>query len=283
MKGSNHKSLTQIAVDIFTDHFDSPLAGIIAANRRCIAEFSEAEDTSPLVERITNWHFFKSHNDLKPGRYQIDLLPGTIPVTPTSERILATWLAEFTAARQENDTDTICDRLGRILHHVQDMSTPAHVTPVFHDMKTRDSYELHLYKRVTGGLLETVPRSSCIAAYSEKPPAADIMTIYRDAARETQQLLAAPIPVTVDGTDTEGSWNLFWKEFSPDTARVPPDSVLYGFGSYGPLGRDFGATAPVRRRDVTYRISQQVYDSLMTTLVRNAIGNSIRALVTAAA
>ena len=39
-----------------------------------------------------------------------------------------------------------CILVGRILHHVQDMSTPSHVVPVYHGLVVKDRFETHLHQ-----------------------------------------------------------------------------------------------------------------------------------------
>lgn len=280
MKGSDHKAITSKAIEIICANSPSSLATKIADHHRAISNASQDEDTSPIFTRLTNWHFYKANKYLQPRHYSAGRLHTPIPINPTSEIIYSHWVKQLGIAKKAAHNDEFCDALGRILHHVQDMSTPSHVVPVYHDLSVKDSYEDWLHERRNALLAGIIFSSSEIESLINSATT-DYYKIYGDAATSTLELLACEFSLICNGVNIKNKWSLFWESFSPQSATVDTNDEKYGFGSFGPLGDFFGNVGPVNRQGMTYQIEQRVYDELLETLLKKAMKDSIQVLWTA--
>ncbi len=277
MKGSDHKAITSKAIEIFCANFPSSLATKIADHDIAIAAASQDEDTSPIFTRATNWHFYKANEYLQPRHYTAGNLHTPFMIHPTSEEIYSYWVKQFGTAKKAGEDEEFFDRLGRILHHVQDMSTPAHVVPVYHGLSVKDRYEGWLHERIDERLAEITLSPSEIAALKTSGTA-DFLSIYGDAATAALDLLKGEFPLICDGANVRRSWSLFWVPFDPHTSSTNGNDEKYGFGSFGPLGDDFGDAGPISRQGSTYRIEPSVYEGLLATLLNKMLRESIHVL-----
>jgi len=270
VKKEDHQKITALAIDLCCSHL--PQASMFFDKKKEIINGSEDADTSPVYTRLTNWHFFKANDLLQPSEFKI--LGCSSKVYPTSDAILAYRIMELRRELQQIQSATLFDIIGRILHHIQDMSTPSHVVPVYHGGKPHDEYE-NVIADHSEGILASLSFAETELASIVQEPSHDLMQIYTTAAHRTLEDLRQPFAMNVSGAPVEGHWQLFWqgyKETGPARKKI-----FQGFGSFGPLGPKYG-----RRKmtvaGVKFVIEPEVYQEQMTRMLRNAVLDSFRAL-----
>ena len=178
-----------------------------------LKEGSRSEDQiSP--QRIWNWHFYGEEEDNYRSWF------GANKTSLKRVKSLVARLADTsqTLSNHPQDTDLVMKKavlVGRLLHHIQDMSCPPHVVPVYHVSKDR---------------YETLMPPLNAVDFQEPPTViTDFVKLYHDTAkltkdrvRDTPLKLKAP---GIPGTNPV-TLSLFWKE-------PPADTKTFG-GTYGP-------------------------------------------------
>lgn len=219
MKACVHKTLTAIAIKRCGDklseamqYFDNEiLRGVV-------------DEDAITSERMLNWHFYRSNEKIASKCY--------IVCKPTSEDIFAKRIKEM--KKYKKDDKRRYNNLGRILHHIQDMSTPSHVIPVFHGGNIRDYFEEFMSKQTNTDTLE----EKVVLGNSQK----NFTTLYEDAAKETLEYVENTTfelkPVETNGHKQTLFLNEFWQNCEQNE-----NPKLKGFGSYGPLHSCFLSTA----------------------------------------
>jgi hypothetical protein len=185
---------------------------------------------------------------------------------------------ELESEIRKGESNRVFPLIGRVLHHVQDMSTPAHVTPVYHDPRTPDSYESYSPKHIeeqlsrvsirTEDLRELGDEVSGLLDFREKAAEATLDHLNGDETR---------FPCCIDGKATKACWELYWLPYSEAAGG---EEVLgqKGFGRYGVLGRCFGETR-IEVEGSTYRVGADVFRDLHRRLVQKAVEDSLRVLM----
>jgi len=272
--------LTAKAIKIFADYCRSDFAALLQRRTKEVEEGAGKEDISPLYTRITNWHFFKENHKLRP---KIIFYGNIIPlrVTPTSEIILKGRIEQFL---QLNSPGRQAVLLGRILHHVQDMSTPAHAVPVYHGPLLKDSFENYSTANIKAELQSlAITRAEYDALCAGNK--SDIMAIYTNAGHKTlRQLYDNPcsrFEIRGEGNEIkEIGWDLFWRRSGAegDGCAQKPFSKIPGFGCYGPLAEQFGKSW-LELSGKSYRIDPEVYRQLHSWVLREQVIDSLRTLI----
>jgi hypothetical protein len=241
------------------------------------------EDVFPLRERFTRWHFFPENSELKSvGRRKV-MGMSLGAVDPTS-RVLCHERADQLAKEcLRGPRRRFFRLLGRVLHHVQDMSTPPHVVPVYHDPFSRDSYESYSMSN-TKERLETVEMSS--ADFSDlEAQLTGSFELYDEAARATLDYIyerpSSCASVLVNGKVKEVRYDEFWKRCSQHQLG-PTVKGGAGFGCYGSLGRHFGQTR-FEHTGCKYEVDAAVFKELHADLVQKAVRDSLKVLMFAEA
>ena len=285
MKPGDHQKITRKAVQLFIAHSPGNFSALLQDYLDDIVDGSKDADTKPLHIRSTNWHFYRANDLLQP--IQIKIL-GLMPLTiyPTSDHILKLRIEQMHKECRKGASDDLFNLVGRILHHTQDMSTPAHVVPVYHGLdvldlvedalNVRDSFEDHS-ETVSERTLATMNIDSERFSEITASPC-DLFSNYDSAARRTLKLLyegsTSTFSATVNGEGRQLPWSLFWQPWTPD---LHDDASLHGFGQYGILGRHFGQP-DIRVGDDHYHISTDVYDAFYRQQIGKMLEDSIRAL-----
>src|SRR5574344_1165926 len=126
-----HRQITAAALRQFSQQNPnhSPLT---TAQQEAIIVGSDIED-APSGQRISNWHFFRSNEKMPSLSW---------PHLDSRGRVQA--LQDQLRRSTEEERYEL---IGRLLHHIQDMSTPSHVTPIYHDGLPADPYESWLKRQ----------------------------------------------------------------------------------------------------------------------------------------
>jgi hypothetical protein len=229
---SAHEAMTRAAVDAALEAgAPSPLA----LHRKAVVEGSRAEDLNLFVKWTGYHHFFH------PG---VSLDSAIRKDSGTRVRVL--W-REAEKAASKGDLARAFERVGHLVHHIQDMGVPMHVVPVMHGLT--DRFERHEAKLGPASLVrELAPLSG-----------------------EEAQLALALETLEVVRTGTlpvEGGaipWSAFWAEPTPHAPGV--------FGGYGVVGNAFDSKE-VRWQGRTWKVDPSAYEAFVEARVGSAVAYS---------
>ena len=216
--------------------------------------------------RLRNWHFHNTNTKAKDFRF-----------VPFLRRIRLYYTSLY---RLKDLLDSLANHdlsekswilRGRILHHIQDMSCPAHAVPVYHSIN--DSYEKNMgrfYDRGNGwpGIEERINDAMILATPLAQTGdgVKDIETIYHESAHATNRYANQhKIQSYSGGMQKPLKMSMFWIEPSGNNF----------FGSYGPWGEEFGNSPLQDGNGNVYTIMpdeyRQVYDDLYCKAVRETM------------
>ena len=255
MKPTTHKIVTRLAIELY--YKNNPSSEIF--QYRCsIINGSEDEDEA-TKERAKNWHFFRAEGSPIPMMVRKLLL---LKCKPTSEDIFAQRVLEL------KDTKPINERyngLGRVLHHIQDMSTPSHVFPIYHDMFVKDYFEDFMEEHDCRVSTENVELQNSLDGIEK------FKDIYDKAAYSMLETLRDGFKVRNDSVVNSLPYSLFWKRHDQKE-----DKKLKGFGVYGELHKYFKKNyLPANN---SYGITQETLLSIQDVITTQAIQNSYLSL-----
>ncbi|HEX8436984.1 hypothetical protein [Archangium sp.] len=228
----DHETMTRASVDAVLASGDLPQ---LAAHRATVVEGSRAEDLNLPVKWTGYHHFFHPGTSLD-SSFRKD----------SGARVRVLW-AEAEEAARNGDLSRAFDRVGHLVHHIQDMAVPMHVVPVMHGLS--DRFEQHAARQA----LLSVGRELAPLSGEEAQLA---------LARETLEVVrTGSLPV-------EGGaipWSAFWAE---PTTRGPG-----AFGAYGVAGNAFDSTE-VRWQGRTWKADPSAYEDFVDARVESAVAYS---------
>jgi hypothetical protein len=236
----DHEAMTRAAVDAALAAGGPPQ---LAAHRAAVVEGSRAEDLNLPVKWTGYHHFFHPGTSLD-SSFRKD----------SGARVRALWV-EAEEAASNGDLARAFDRVGHLVHHIQDMAVPMHVVPVMHGLS--DRFEQHAAKQALVPLGREIPPLSGQEAQLA-------------LARETLEVVrTGSLPV-------EGGaipWSAFWAE--------PTTHARGAFGGYGAVGNAFDSKE-VRWKGRTWKVDPSAYDDFVDARVESAVAYSRAFLLWAA-
>ena len=256
MHPETHKAVTALALERYRAfHPGSWLVSVIEkkGGGRAILDGVVAEDY-PTVGRLLNWHFFASNRVI--AAQSRSLLPGLV-LRPTSEHIVASRAGTLIDRAGRWPDRSQLKTLGRLLHHIQDMSIPAHVVPIYHGPAKKDAFELYLqnnWPHIAAGLrAEPFTRRE----KSDARDCRDLPSLYRLAGARLLRTLQGSgglFPLVLDRSLPPVPSSAFWQPYDRANGRAETVLKIKGFGSFGPLGESFGAIERFTLAGVEYRL-----------------------------
>lgn len=222
------------------------------------AEGAKKEDL-PTPARGWNWHFYDRDGAVGARWCWLIRCNGSNAkiFARRTQRLEATIGWELARPVAKRDEEEIFRAAGRVAHHLQDMSSPPHVLPIYH--ATRDAFDKYapaFVSRLDGAEL-------CDLVRSPATPAA----LLEGAAQETLKVAAAPVRFA-DGGGIEGeTWGRFWG--GRDEGRA-------GFSTYGDYGNTFGVVEGVGARA---RYDRTTFDRFFDAQRRHAVIDTARLLI----
>lgn len=264
MNRINHIDCSELAFDLFLQLRGIP--GPRQEMRDFLGMSSAAEDDvtfSTHLQRPFNWHFYNNRGAV--GDHAL------VPGHRTSERRyrsllekLDKYIKKCSEKPGRHSLEDVIEATGRIMHHVQDMSTPSHTIPVYHGPGLADHYESaiesyagRLKIRVKEGKIATneddrlfidISRDEIAAAIArtldsdqgERP----LLGLYESSAQATLAIIRQEsVDLLCDGRRQACPLCQFWREHPADGGEGESFWVKIlseGFGCYGPLGNTFG-------------------------------------------
>jgi hypothetical protein len=225
---ADHEALTEAALEAALAAGHLPR---LAEHRAAVVEGSRAEDLN-LHVKWTGWHhFFRPGGSLDSGTRR-----------DSATRVRALW-AQAEEAASHGDLARAFDRVGHLVHHLQDMAVPMHVVPVMHGLT--DRFEQRGVRRA---LEHRTGRAVAPLSGEEAQLALALETL--EAVRTgTLSAEGGAIP-----------WSAFWAEPSqPGT-----------FGAYGEAGNAFGDEV-VRWGARAWRVERAAYEAFLEARVEGAV------------
>lgn len=286
MKPLDHIRITAEAVRQFVRLSHGPVAPMLLQNSRLVQKGAEDADISPIFTRATNWHFYNRNLDLNVLHESVWPFMEPLTIHLSSDHILKRRYEQLKDETSKGSLKDSCDLTGRILHHIQDMSSPSHVVPVFHGPLVPDSFETYLHDIYLADESRLRDFSSILATNRgplAPQPGTTVLQLYQEAAESTLTLLKpgnSSCKARVNGQLIELPWSYFWAD--KDTYHqgdFPSECKFGGFGKFGPLGKHFGITKGIRSGNDVYHIEQQVYNDFCNQLVKEMLINSVKTLL----
>jgi len=259
MKPATHKTITRLAIELCTDRLSLDMQEMI--NQDSVVQGSADEDTKNLVQRATNWHFYRA-SEVIPKKKRLLF-------KPTSEDILKIRITEIT------NTPEKYNQLGRILHHIQDMSTPSHVLPIYHGPKfplmfsyrvIEDYFETFMYEHDDKILKNNITELPAIDGIE------GFFNIYDNAAKEMLQILKGGFKIDNNVDSATLPFSLFWKSYLEEEYNK-----IKGFGMYGEYHTYFKRDGLLK--DNPYSITEHTLLNIQSTITDHAILNTCKALL----
>ena len=201
------------------------------------------EDLNLLQKWLLYSHYYSSEKQINLWRYSADV---------RIKDLEAGILKEFSYTHPF--WTIIYDNLGAAVHLVQDMSSPAHVIPISHDMS--DEFESYVVNREKLWASLNASEACNLLQISGEMGLTDIL---REVALETKKAIQSPLSLLKNGMKMNSSWRLFWSP-SPDG----------GFGEYGLFGNRFGDQSLFLELD-KYMISPETYEDFKKTQMQLAL------------
>lgn len=240
--------------------------------------YSAWEDSTlhnPL--RFRQWHFFSPTGDL--GRSQGGSRISMDKRFKTLEKKLHKEIAK-------QKIKQAYESLGRITHYLQDVTSPAHVMPIYHWSGQKDAFDSYPFDTAAAATYFDANKHKVCAAVASSPQNTLFPVLKETAQHTIEAAHNAPLKIA-NGTTDKATWGLFWKE--DETCRR---SVKPKFKDYGPFDNSFGDTTIVDRCDLgdkpspytqycgghECRIDQAVYQEFAAARHRDAIMASLKAL-----
>ncbi len=217
-----HQQLTFIAARQYNRcaQFHPELTRLSALDTRYIVKANVAQADANVFVRMFRWNYYNRKDQSNRGTF------GIIE-TRFHERFNE--LAE--KLTQARDPHRNLRNLGRIVNYVQDVTSPAHVVPVYTGRWWRFSLSDRFDRfPVDTARVEQLVADSCARVIS---PPADYATVLKEAASNTLSAVQSPI------YDFPTTWEAYWK-----LAEEADD-----FGEYGRAGNQFGNRTEFRCGD----------------------------------
>lgn len=206
------------------------------------------------MERLLNWHFYNNRNRI--GTYYL-LFYGANDKIFQKLLLRLESLLDSDAPRPE----AIYKIAGRLAHHIQDMSAPAHVIPVYHVGDDKFDH----YMPITSSD-ENI--SEYCRALNE--PVKTPRAIFEQAAQNTLKDVQAPVAFESGKTFENETWMKFW--------GGPDDKDLEGFKTYGVYGNVFGVMPPCK--STACRLyGKETYDRFFNACHKKAIMDTMQLIL----
>lgn len=281
MKPQSHTDITELALEYYKQNNPSKLSTAVkkARFKDALIQGTKDED-SPTVTRGTNWHFYGSNSILKDYEYIAWEFP-KIVIRPTSEKILIYRQKSFSSAIKDGATKRLFSTFGRILHHIQDMSTPSHVVPVYHGPIISDKYETFLVEHWSE--LKERTKDNWSANQRDNSVSDDFIGIYHKGAKRVINFLnssESSFQFAINNQQKSEQMSYIWNAYSQHNEGSNPKVPfkINGFGKFGPIGEHFGEISFPNDNGKSFHIAHDTYLDIAAKFTLDAVLDSVVAL-----
>lgn len=297
MNRPNHDDISKAAFSLFLKYMN--VGQSLDDVRKYLGASSASEDDvtfSSKLQRPLNWHFYNNNNHIDNNIFILG--------QRTSEKRFATLLEKlekYIAKCSENPdrhhVEDLVETTGRIMHHIQDMSTPSHVVPVYHGPGLKDCFETFIEayaERIVPVLTDDAGGNgqtrNTVAISPDEIDAAKrnlgqgtqadlLMKLYDDSAKATLRFLQEnSITLYRNGIREDFPLTSFWQEKDGSAGYTGESLWLQSFskdfGSFGPLGNNFGNITFIVDKNL-YEGSPDDYLHIYKSLLKKSIIDSI--------
>ncbi len=187
---------------------------------------AEHEDTSSPISRALNWHLYRAN----------EYLPKNSFFDSTNKTIFHRRITQVERFTQMGLNYRIrYYYLGRLLHHLQDMTVPAHTAAIYHSnppFGKQDSFELYDIDQEFFDSFQ-ITTEKCEELFSENIEWYELLT-------RTAERTIASTKETIP--NTEYTWESFWMPYDNNLRSI---FKIKGFGKYGELGNTYGTNSAI--------------------------------------
>lgn len=259
MKTHHHAAITVFAIS-YAAHWWPQISGRLQRAMRGLIEGCENEDGFEL-QRGMNWHFYGAEGvehrswfgARKTSLHRVKSLCASL------NQIDQTDLQSLIAEQRDAKEATRAELIGRLLHHIQDMSCPPHVVPVYH--VGADRYE------------EQMPPLEDFSLVAPEAPMVDPVELYHLSATNTKRLVRDTLLETMETTPEippEYTLSAFWIE--------PPSAEVFS-GTYGgPDSKDQFGLSEIVARGEHLTVREGFYQKVYGIFGRKAVTESAQLL-----
>jgi len=251
MQPKTHEAFSRDAADLY-----EVCSGCVMPKKliSAFAKGSVDEDEIGLT-RARNWHFY--NNSGRIGKFWIFFLH----CNGSNERIFNERLKTLNKMIiSKADPLDIYALAGRVAHHIQDMSSPPHVMPIYHT--TGDKFDSYKPARVSAPNAESLLDD--IKGTETRPP-----ELLERAAQNTLKAVSEPVIFGGGETIENETWMKFW--------GGPDDKDRPGFRLYGEYGNRFG-TVPPCGTSVSHLYDKNTFDRFYSGCYMRAVADTVRLL-----
>jgi hypothetical protein len=279
MHNADHKKITLRAVNLMRCGTKDKFTHLLDQYGKQIAKKSFDEDVYwHNTRRVVDWHFYKTASAPYPaplGRFRpfwgIPL--SKRKVRPDCRRIVTDIIEDI---ESDSGVEKILENTGRFIHYIQDMSTPAHVVPIYHGptyknyLKKSDGFET-FSPTVIDLTLDSITLSAGeISQFEDELNSTALMNFFDLSAGKTLDYLGdseTQFTAEVDGVAQECGTDVFW--LTQGDGHSP--EYLPGFGRYGKWNTKFGLAKDKTDGSLDLSESKTIYDYLLEKMVIDTI------------
>lgn len=216
-----------------------------------IAEYTKREDTSPIIERATNWHFYDEfHGTDKALKSPYFFMNPSMHDIFNSRVKALSYVVNYDPL-VEIDYDVYLNETkeqisGRIIHYIQDMGVPAHVAPIYHSKPHEDWQrccvddepapfdELFTEENIDALGAEKIDIKTCERLQEEsKKTVTSLHAVLDKIAKQTKESIRSPIVSNHSEPEMKTWEDVFWPIRTADNDY---DSDPYAHPKKGHLG-----------------------------------------------
>lgn len=248
-----HAEFSSDAIALYKACTGKFVSGKIA---QALAEGAEDEDNSTPT-RGMNWHFY--NNDRKIGHYWRLVF---FRCNGSNEEIFKKRVEKLQKLIEEKaPTEDIYAAAGRVAHHIQDMSSPPHVLPIYHtDVDRFDKYEPATVPNLATNAICNSLQGNIVSPNE----------LLESAAQATLAAAAAPV-VFSGGEIIEGeTWAKFWGGGN--------DKNYEGFSTYGTYGNIYGVRTSSTDSGNRAKYDKSIFDNFFNERRNRAVSDTVQLL-----
>lgn len=227
---NDHRVITRKAVAVFTNCY--PELGFTSYEADIIVKGNLSEDYNLATKWLRNSHYYNPRKWVR-----------------TLYRDDAGYRIKYLVRKLQETQEKRIYILGKIVHFVQDVSSPPHVMPIVHGLK--DGFEkFPLTQKDVDTLQVNCPRQQLFSPE----------IVLKEHALQTLAQVKKTAFATRDGEKYEFSWQLFWHE-----------GLGSKFGYYGFFGNNFGQMKPIVILRHVYNFKRESFWQLKLQQMQQAI------------
>lgn len=226
---SDHRVITRKAVAVFNACY--PELGFTAYDMDVIIKGNLSEDYNLATKWLRNSHYYNPQKWVR-----------------TLYRDDASYRVKYLVRKLRETQKKRIYILGKIVHFVQDVSSPPHVMPIVHGLG--DGFEKFSISE------EAIKTLQVACPHQPLPP----MVVLREYALQTLAQVKKTAIATRGGEKYEFSWQLFWYE-----------GLGSKFGYYGFFGNNFGQTKPIVILRHVYKFKKELFRQFKLQQMQQAI------------